>query len=270
MGNTDTSLWGWREVGGYQSFFSTKVSQQSSFFLCYSIWAVTESLSPSQKNRMRLDSFGAPSVSNLIVEMLEMRHPIVNFHLRVLRVLSNTTPSGIYGSLWVTQIFSKKSLELNPIQGIFDCLVLTLVLVPTKTDSTARKWSCKRSAVGAKGVDDIDMILELLKGLLGSLRVWDHWLQLGGTNWCRTLTSSENFLVYLAEAVVGTRSQVLLEMRSHIWKTPQEHLDCCAWLSVIGCFCESESWVPLLWSGVWYYLTELFQTGWLTRWVWSN
>ena len=76
--------------------------------------------------------------------------------------------------------------------------------------------------------------------------------------------------VYLAEAVVGTRSHALLGVRSVTRKGPQEHLDICAWLSVAGHFCKSESRVPLLRSGVCYRLSELLQTGWLTRWVWSN
>ena len=42
--------------------------------------------------------------------------------------------------------------------------------------------------VGVKGAGNIDMILALLKDVLGSLCVWDNWLQLGGTSLCRTLS----------------------------------------------------------------------------------
>ena len=119
------------------------VSQLSSSLPRYSIWALTKSLSPSQKNRTRSNSSGAPSASNLIVEILEVRCPIVNFHLLVLGVLSNATPSSIHGSPWVIQILSKESLELNPRQGSFNCLVPTLVLEPTKADPTTEEQSYK-------------------------------------------------------------------------------------------------------------------------------
>ena len=35
-------------------------------------------------------------------------------------------------------------------------------------------------------------------------------------------------LVYLAEAVVGTGPHASLGVRSLIWRSPQEHLNCCA------------------------------------------
>ena len=155
--------------------FSTNVSQLSSSLPRCSIWALTKGLSPSQKNWMSSDSSGAPSASNLIMEMLEVRRPIVNFHLLVLGVLSNATPGGIHGSPWVTQTLSKKSFELNPKQKILDCLVPKLVLMPTKVDHIAKEQSCKRGAVGAKGTGSINMILALLEGLLGGLRVLNNW-----------------------------------------------------------------------------------------------
>ena len=74
-------------------------------------------------------------------------------------------------------------LELNPRQGIFDCLVPTLIQVPTKADSITKERSCKRGAVGARGAGRMYRSdLPLLVGL----RVWDDWLELEGTNPCRT------------------------------------------------------------------------------------
>ena len=71
--------------------------------------------------------------------MLEVRRPIVNF-------------------LWYwesylmrLQVVYMEVLELNPRQGIFDCLVPTLMQVPTKADSITKERSCKRGAVGARG-----------------------------------------------------------------------------------------------------------------------
>ena len=49
------------------------------------------------------------------------------------------------------------------------------------------------------------MILVLLEDLLGGLRVWDDWLQLGGTSLCRTFSS-----VRLAEAVMRAGLHVSL------------------------------------------------------------
>lgn len=45
--------------------------------------------------------------------------------------------------------------------------------MPTKAGPIAKKQSCKRSAVGIKSADDINVIVEFLEGLLGSLRIWD-------------------------------------------------------------------------------------------------
>ena len=47
----------------------------------------------------------------------------------------------------------------------------------------------------------------------------------------------------------------------------QTYLDYYVRLKLAERFCESESQVQLLQSGVWYCLTEFLQTGWLTRWV---
>ena len=74
--------------------------------------------------------------------------------------------------------------------------------------------------------------------------------------------------MYLAEAGVGTGPPASFGVSFLIWKSPQEHLDRCVRLKPVERFGESE--VPSLRSGVRYRLTELLQTGWLTRWVWSN
>ena len=68
------------------------------------------------------------------------------------------------------------------------------MLVPTKADPTAKERSCKRGVVGAKGSGGIDMILALLEGLLGGLRVRDDGLEPGGTNLCRTCHCLKVFL----------------------------------------------------------------------------
>ena len=92
-----------------------------------------------------------------------MRRPILNFLPLVLEVSLNSTLDSVPQSTGVNKTLSKKSLEpTNPRQGIFDCLVPTLVLAPTKADPTAKERSCKRGAVGAKGAGGIDMILALL------------------------------------------------------------------------------------------------------------
>ena len=105
-----------------------------------------------------------------------------------------------------------------------------------KADPTAKEQSCKRGTVGTKSAGGIDMILALLEGLLGGLRVCDDWFEPGRTTPCRTLSSSESL------------------PRCTWWKPEfflrgiQTHLDCCAWLSVAGRSCESL--VPSLQSGV--------------------
>ena len=88
----------------------------------------------------------------------------------------------------------KRNLKLNPRQGIFDCLVPTLVLVPTKADHTAEEQSCKWDTIGVKGVGGIEMILTLLEGLLGGLWVQDDWLELGRMNPSRTCHHPKVFL----------------------------------------------------------------------------
>ena len=117
------------------------------------------------------------------LRMLEMRRPIMNFLLLVLGVLPNSTPDSVYQSTGVTKTLPKESFELDPRQEIIDCLVfLTLVLVPMKADPITKEQTCKRGAVGACGADGIKIVLALVSGL----RVWDNWLEPGGTNSCRT------------------------------------------------------------------------------------
>ena len=60
------------------------------------------------------------------------------------------------------QVVYMEVFELNPRQEIFDCLVPTLMLVPTKADPTAKERSCKRSTVDASGAGGVEMILAVL------------------------------------------------------------------------------------------------------------
>ena len=150
---------------------STNGSQLSSSLPRCSIWALTEGISPSRKNRMRSDSSGAPSASSSM-EMLEVRRPILNFLLLVLRVLLNPLES--------PGLFRRKALNWTRL----DCLVLpTLVLVPTKANPITKERSCKQRTVGASGAGGIEMILALLGGLLGGLPV--DCFAPGGTKPCR-------------------------------------------------------------------------------------
>ena len=73
------------------------------------------------------------------------------------------------------RLFRRESLNSTPGQGIFDCLVPTLVLVPTKADHIAEERSCKWDTIGVKGAGGIDMILALLEGLLGGLQLASTW-----------------------------------------------------------------------------------------------
>ena len=131
---------------------------------------------------MRSDSSGAPSASNLIIEMLEIRCPIIKR-----KRLSH--PNSF-----------KRSLELNPRQKNFNCLVLTLVLVPTITDPTAKEQCCKRGAVGAKDAGGINIILAFLNGFFSSLQVRDNWLQLGRVNPYRILSLLKIFFGILGKS----------------------------------------------------------------------
>ena len=131
---------------------------------------------------MRSNFSEALSALNLIIKMLELKCPIMKR-----KRLSH------FDSF-------KGSIELNPRQEIFDCLVLTLVLVPIKADPTVKQQCCKQGAVDAKGAGSIDMILAFLNGLFGGLRVQDNRLQLGGANPCRTLSSLKVFFSILGRS----------------------------------------------------------------------
>ena len=87
------------------------------------------------------------------------------------------------------RLFRRKALNSIQGKGSFDCLVATLVLVPTKAKE---ERNCKRGTVGARGAGGIEIIL----ALLGGLRVWDEWLKSGGTTPCRTLSSSKGLPRY--------------------------------------------------------------------------
>ena len=50
------------------------------------------------------------------------------------------------------------------------------MLVPAKADPITKERSCKRGTVGASGAGGINMILALLEGALGGLRVQADWL----------------------------------------------------------------------------------------------
>ena len=58
----------------------------------------------------------------------------------------------------------------------------------------AEKQSCKWDTIDVKGAGDIDMILTLLEGLLGGLRVWANWLEPEGMNPYRTCPRPKVFL----------------------------------------------------------------------------
>ena len=103
------------------------------------------------------------------------------------------------------------------------------------------------------------------------LRVWDDWLEPGGTSPCRTCHRPKIFLVVPDGAAVGTRFPALLNAGVPcLEESPRASESLCPNKSVAGRFYENKSLVPSLRSGVWYCLTELLQTGWLTRWVWRN
>ena len=99
-----------------------------------------------------------------------------------------------------------------------------------------KEQSCKRDAIGAKGATGINMILALLEGALGGLRVRDDWLLpvslCVGVLWTESPSSSES--LYPAE-----------------WSE----------------FPQGQGAIAAEFGNV---LTELLQTSWLTRWVWRN
>ena len=154
--NADPSLWKKGGARGYQLF----------------LWLIQ----PNSLVPTRIILF-TPRFESFSKKLNEVRLFILNFFLLVLGILSNATLGSIYRNSWVTQAFLKESLEFNPRQKIFDCLVPTLVLAPMKADSTTKKQSCKRGTVGAKSASDINRTFALLEGAVGCLRIWDDWFQ---------------------------------------------------------------------------------------------
>ena len=122
----------------------------------------------------------------------------------------------------------------------------------------------KRGAVGARDAGNIKIILMACGfGMTGlSLKEQVH---------AEHVIARRFSSVYLTEAVVGTRFPALLNVGVLcLEKSSRASKSLCPNGSMAGRFCESKSLVPLLWSEVWYPLTKLFQTGWLTHWVWRN
>ena len=77
------------------------------------------------------------------------------------------------------------------------------------TSLATKKQSCKRGAVGACGAGGIKIIL----ALLGGLRVWDGWLQLGEQILAELCHHSS---VYSAEAGMRTGTHASLGVRFFI------------------------------------------------------
>ena len=81
-----------------------------------------------------------------------------------------------------------------------------------KVDLIAKKQSYKWSVVGAKDVDDIDMIFTLVKGVFGSLGVWTSGFNLEEQIHAEPVIIQRSSLMYLTEAAVGTGPYTLLDM----------------------------------------------------------
>ena len=115
----------------------------------------------------------------------------------------------------------KKNLELNPRQEShsFGLVLLTLVLISTKADLIAKEQSCKQGTVGDKGAGGINMILTILEGLFGGLRVRDDWLEPGGLNPYRTCHRPKVFLGVLGGSWAGdqTRAWQGVSARTRAW-----------------------------------------------------
>ena len=78
--------------------------------------------------------------------------------------------------------------------------------MPTKADLTTKEQSRKRGTVGIKGAGGINMILTLLEGFLGGLRVWNDWLEPGGMNPWRTCHRLKVFLGVLGGSWDGDQT----------------------------------------------------------------
>ena len=80
-------------------------------------------------------------------------------------------------------------------------------------------------------------------------------------------------LVHLAEAVVETGPHVSLAGEVLYSKESSRASGSLYPTECGGAFLQERELgtiAALLRSGIWYHQIELFQTGWLTRWVWSN
>ena len=89
--------------------------------------------------------------------MLEVRYPIANFYLLVLRVLSNITPGGIHKSSWVTQTLLKESFELNSRQKCY-FLALIYAFIPIKADLITKEQSYIQGMVDVSDAGNIEII----------------------------------------------------------------------------------------------------------------
>ena len=117
------------------------------------------------------------------LRMLEVRRLIINFFLLVLGVLLNSTPGSVYQSTRVTKTFPKKSL--NSTQGKWALAAWFWHLCWCKED--------KAVTVRLKPVA-LTICIEIIFTLLVGPRVWDNWLEPGGTNLCRTCYHLKVFL----------------------------------------------------------------------------
>ena len=132
-----------------------------------------------------------PEFKSFSKELNEVGLLIVNFFPLVLRVLSDVTPSCICGSPWLFQTLSKESLEINPRQRSFGCLVPTLVLVSTKVDPTTKNMNA--NGIWLEQIAPA-ICIKVIFTLFVSLRVQDDWLESGRTNLCRTCHCPKVFL----------------------------------------------------------------------------
>ena len=199
--------------------------------------------------------------------MLEVRRPIVNFHLLVLGVLSNATPGGIHGSPWVTPTLSKESLDSTPGKGSLTawfrrlCWRQRKLILPRRNKVANGVWLEQVAPA---------VCIEVIFTLLVGLRVWDDWLEPGGTNPCRTCHRLKVFLGILGGNWGGNWTSCIARCGSPLFGGVPKSI----WIAVPkrergGAFLrEQEPDAIAAKFGI--VLTELFQTGWLTRWVWRN
>ncbi len=95
--------------------------------------------------------------------MLEVRGPILEPLLLVLRASLNSAPDGIQERTGIFDILSKESLEIHPRQGGHSfALDSALVLVPTNADPTTKERGCKGCAIATLGAGGVEVILTLL------------------------------------------------------------------------------------------------------------